>query len=335
MKRLLALSLLCCCAASGVLAAYAFADDPPPAGTTATTATVTTTTSEAAPLPEGVTVGGVTVGGLTPSDAVGALRAFFATPLPVRIGTHVVEIDPTTLAAPSLSKAVQRALAAQPNQQLGLVVTVRRASVQAFVAKLAKQFDSAPVQSRLILRRLRPYLTPAKPGLDLVRWHAELLIAAALAQNRRSTVTLPVKKTPAKASELAHAPVIVIRRSENHLYLYRGPHYVRRFGVATGQAVYPTPLGHFEIIVKWKNPWWYPPNDAWAKGEKPTPPGPSNPLGTRWMGISAPGVGIHGTNNESSIGYSVSHGCIRMHVADSEWLYDHVEVGTPVFIVAA
>ena len=70
---------------------------------------------------------------------------------------------------------------------------------------------------------------------------------------------------------------------------------VRQFGVATGQAVYPTPLGTFQIVVKWKNPWWYPPASPWAKGEKPVPPGPGNPLGTRWMGLSAPGVGIHGT----------------------------------------
>jgi lipoprotein-anchoring transpeptidase ErfK/SrfK len=109
----------------------------------------------------------------------------------------------------------------------------------------------------------------------------------------------------------------------------------RIFAVATGQRVYPTPLGAFQIVVKWKNPWWYPPNSPWAAGEKPIPPGPSNPLGTRWMGLSAPGVGIHGTNNDASIGYSVSHGCIRMHVPDAEWLFDQVDIGTPVFIVPA
>jgi lipoprotein-anchoring transpeptidase ErfK/SrfK len=53
------------------------------------------------------------------------------------------------------------------------------------------------------------------------------------------------------------------------------------------------------------------------------------------MGLSAPGVGIHGTNNDASIGYSVSHGCIRMHVSDAEWLFNHVDIGTPVFIVSA
>ena len=56
---------------------------------------------------------------------------------------------------------------------------------------------------------------------------------------------------------------------------------------------------------------------------------------TRWMGLSAPGVGIHGTPSDASIGYSVSHGCIRMHIPQAEWLFNHVDVGTTVFIVAA
>jgi lipoprotein-anchoring transpeptidase ErfK/SrfK len=128
--------------------------------------------------------------------------------------------------------------------------------------------------------------------------------------------------------------VIVIRRASNLLTLYHGMRIVRQFAVATGQTIYPTPLGRFQIVVKWKNPWWYPPASPWAKGEKPTPPGPGNPLGTRWMGLSAPGVGIHGTPQDGSIGYSLSHGCVRMHIPQAEWLFDHVDVGTPVYIVA-
>jgi L,D-transpeptidase ErfK/SrfK len=81
------------------------------------------------------------------------------------------------------------------------------------------------------------------------------------------------------------------------------------------------------------NPWWRPPDSAWARGLKPIPPGPGNPLGTRWMGLSAPGVGIHGTPDAASIGYSASHGCIRMYIPDATWLFDHVQLGTPVLIV--
>jgi lipoprotein-anchoring transpeptidase ErfK/SrfK len=129
-------------------------------------------------------------------------------------------------------------------------------------------------------------------------------------------------------------PVIVVDRSTNTLRFYSTKKLLRKFPVATGQAIYPTPLGVFRIVEKQLNPWWYPPTyDAWAKGLKPVPPGPSNPLGTRWMGLSAPGVGIHGTDADTSIGYSLSHGCIRMHVPDAEWLFQRVAVGTPVVIL--
>jgi len=128
-------------------------------------------------------------------------------------------------------------------------------------------------------------------------------------------------------------PVIVVNRAGNTLRLYRGSTLVRTFRVATGQSIYPTPAGIWRIVDKQLDPWWYPPTyDAWAKDLKPVPPGPANPLGTRWMGLNAPGVGIHGTDAPASIGYSTSHGCIRMQVLDAEWLFEHVRVGTVVVI---
>jgi L,D-transpeptidase ErfK/SrfK len=129
--------------------------------------------------------------------------------------------------------------------------------------------------------------------------------------------------------------VIVIRRGQHRLFLYRGDKLWQTFGVAVGQQVYPTPTGRFEIVVMWRNPWWFPPDSAWAAGSAPIPPGAGNPLGTRWMGLSAPGVGIHGTPDPASIGYSASHGCIRMLIPQAEWLFRHVKIGTPVFIVPA
>jgi lipoprotein-anchoring transpeptidase ErfK/SrfK len=110
---------------------------------------------------------------------------------------------------------------------------------------------------------------------------------------------------------------------------------VASFGIATGMAAYPTPTGNFRIATKQRNPWWYPPAADWAKGAKPVPPGPGNPLGTRWMGLNVGAVGIHGTPDAASIGYSASHGCIRMRISDAEWLFERVRVGTPVFIRSA
>ena len=160
-------------------------------------------------------------------------------------------------------------------------------------------------------------------------------ILKALHENRRGPLVVPSRLLPEKRSEADFGAVVVIRRVSNRLYLYRGTTFWRRFSVATGQAAYPTPLGRFDIVVKWRDPWWYPPPSPWAQGLKPVPPGPGNPLGTRWMGLSAPGVGIHGTPDPASIGYSASHGCIRMYVPDAEWLFNQVHIGTPVFIVSA
>src|SRR5262249_3587393 len=152
-----------------------------------------------------------------------------------------------------------------------------------------------------------------------------------LRTHHREPIQLPFTTIEPKVTEKSIGNSIVIRRGENHLFLYNGARFIRRFQVATGRSSYPTPLGHFEIVIKERTPWWSPPaGSAWAAGEKPVPPGPGNPLGTRWLGLSAPNVGIHGTPDAASVGYSASHGCIRMRIPEAEWLFDHVDVGDQV-----
>jgi L,D-transpeptidase catalytic domain/Putative peptidoglycan binding domain len=126
--------------------------------------------------------------------------------------------------------------------------------------------------------------------------------------------------------------LVIIRRDAHRLYFYRRARPIRVFTVATGSERLPSPRGRFRIVDKYRHPWWYPPDSVWARHLKPIPPGPGNPLGTRWMGISAPGVGIHGTPDPASIGYSVSHGCFRMSSRDAESLFRLVRVGTRVWI---
>jgi lipoprotein-anchoring transpeptidase ErfK/SrfK len=160
-------------------------------------------------------------------------------------------------------------------------------------------------------------------------------IVRALQSPQIRRIRVATKVVEPERTVLKFGPVIVIRRGANELRYYQGAKLVRKFGVATGQAIYPTPTGTFSIVDMQLNPWWRPPDSDWAKGLKPIPPGPGNPLGTRWMGLSAPGVGIHGTPDDTSIGYSASHGCIRMHIPDAEWLFHHVKLGTPVVITDA
>ena len=125
---------------------------------------------------------------------------------------------------------------------------------------------------------------------------------------------------------------IVVDIGDLKLYLYRDGKLVKSYSVATGSSAYPTPTGSYVVTSKIMNPTWFPPNSDWAKDAEPIPPGVANPLGTRWIGTSAPGVGIHGTPDDSSIGTYASHGCIRMHIWEVEDLYERVVIGMPVII---
>ncbi len=319
MKRLfvfvISLAVLACAPARA-------ADEPVPPTTPAT-------------VPEGVSIGNVPVGGLTPEVATEYVRAQFALPLVLNYGTFVFQAPSEALAVPAVPRAVQQALVAAPNTVVPLTVTVRKGAVRTYVADLADRFARKPVDARLFLRKVKPWIAPEKDGREINRAAGENAVATALTEGLRGPIALVPKTLKAKVTRKSFGPVVVIRRGTNRLYLYNGMRLLRTFGVATGQQQYPTPLGRFHVVVKWKNPWWYPPDSPWAKDKEPVPPGPTNPLGTRWMGISSPGVGIHGTPEPGSIGYSVSHGCIRMRIPDAEWLFEKVPVGTTVFIVSA
>jgi lipoprotein-anchoring transpeptidase ErfK/SrfK len=300
----------------------------------ATTTTTTTTTTTANTIPAGVRVAGVRVGGLTAADAVSAVKLAFQQPLPVVVDRTRLTLLPTRYASAYAATAVARARIAQPGANVKLVVSVRGAPVRTWVAAVERRFARKPVDATLRLERGRPSLTKDRPGRTVDAKRLAAKVIAALHANTRLPVRVHTKTLAPATTVDSFAETIVINRAINRLSLYDRAKLVRTFSVATGQSIYPTPKGVWHIVVKWKNPWWYPPvQDDWAKGLKPVPPGPANPLGTRWMGLNAPGVGIHGTDEPASIGYSASHGCIRMQVPDAEWLFDRVDVGTTVYIL--
>lgn len=339
-----ALALLLACA--GLFASFAVVATAPAqtadtttdttgsTGTTTSTTTTEPTTTAPFVIPDGVSVGGVPVAGMNIEMARATIANFFATSLVLHVGDKQVTLNPRLVEAQAdIDNALYLAEAAQPGDSIPLAVTLNTQLLNKYVISLARRFDEPPVDAKVFLRHMRPWISEGHSGQKLRTFRARNAIRNALKANRRIALTLPMKTIRQHVTKRNFGPVIVIRRGSNRLYLYKGVRFWRRFAVATGQSVYPTPLGHFEIVVKWENPWWYPPNSPWARGEKPVPPGPGNPLGTRWMGLSAPGVGIHGTPNSSSIGYSLSHGCIRMYISDAEWLFQHVNIGTQVFII--
>jgi lipoprotein-anchoring transpeptidase ErfK/SrfK len=286
-------------------------------------------------VPSGVRVAGIRVGGLAPAAATSAVGQAFRQPLTVVVDGKKVQLHPALLAKAYIGPAVARARSARQGTNVRLVVAVRGAKVRAAVASVARRVDRKGRSASLAFSGGRPRIKPQIEGVQLDQGALVQRVVHALTANTRLPVSVRTHTMlPAVTSE-SFGPVILINRATNRLTLFHSDNKVWRvFAVATGQSIYPTPAGHFHIVVKQVDPWWYPPTyDSWASGLSPVPPGPNNPLGTRWMGLSVSGVGIHGTDEPSSIGWNASHGCIRMQVVDSEWLFDHVRVGTTVFIV--
>jgi lipoprotein-anchoring transpeptidase ErfK/SrfK len=288
-------------------------------------------------IPPGVTLAGVSVGGMSNEQAQAALRPAFAQPVRLVYADWRWKLRPARFGAKvAVEEGVARALGARAGAAVPLAPQVDLQEVRRFVRALDKRVSYPAEDAELSgLKGLVPQFKQEKPGVRVLRELTVRRIVRVLQspQLRRTRVAVQALK-PAR-TVTSFGPVIVIRRGANELRYYRGAKLVRKFGVATGQAVYPTPTGTFSVVDKQLNPWWLPPDSPWAEGLKPIPPGPGNPLGTRWMGLSAPGVGIHGTPDDASIGYSASHGCIRMHISDAEWLFHHVNLGTPVVIIDA
>jgi lipoprotein-anchoring transpeptidase ErfK/SrfK len=289
---------------------------------------------------DGVTLAGVDVGGLTAAEAREAVRAFFARPVRMTFAGKRMSARPYWLGARArVPRAVAAALAAPADTALPLRVRILRGAVHTWVQRRANALERRPVSARIKLIGLIPRIVPAKPGRALRRDAARTKIRAVLLAHRRS-VGLPVRWIRPKITAREVGSAVVIKRGSRRLHLYRGSSAgkmsrVRSFRVAVGQPAWPTPLGSFYIRTKTRNPWWYPPSQPWAAGAQPIPPGPGNPLGTRWMGLNIGGVGIHGTYNSGSVGSAASHGCIRMHIGSAEWLFERVRIGTPVYIVAS
>ena len=129
---------------------------------------------------------------------------------------------------------------------------------------------------------------------------------------------------------------ILINIPEMRLYLFfKKRSLVKTFPIGIGITENITPVGHFHIKEKRVSPTWHIPLSLREKyeGRKSIPPGPDNPLGSHWLGFSAKGYGIHGTNFPWAVGRLVTHGCIRLYPEDILHLYSIVPIGTPVNII--
>ncbi len=161
-----------------------------------------------------------------------------------------------------------------------------------------------------------------------VIWITTVLLAMTTA-SAALQVSVPASPAP-KAPEFAQATVrwVLVSLPDRKLALFENGKVVRIYRVAVGKTSTPSPVGEFKIVNRVTNPTYY------HKGQV-IPAGKNNPVGSRWMGLSAKGYGIHGTNQPDSVGKAASTGCIRMGKQDVEDLFEHLSVGDAVEIRAA
>lgn len=175
-------------------------------------------------------------------------------------------------------------------------------------------------------------------------WSVEPALAAAPGIDPTAVGPEPAATTV----EPAFPPLqLVLDRRRRLLKVMEGDRERRRFRVGVGMPGWETPVGSFSVIEKTAYPIWEHP----AKGVR-IPPGPTNPLGSRWIGfhrdckgrrgfngqehLEVKGCvtsGFHGTPNRDSVGGAVSHGCVRLFDEDVKELFDMVQVGTPVTVL--
>ena len=305
---------------------------------------------------DGTTVGGVAVGGLHHQAALDKVRATIEDPLrrPIQVRAESFEAQTTAwdlglrVDVPSavrtaidrsndgnLVQRVWRRVFGSSGPRVQLAPQWGEGEVSALLERAAKAVELAPRNAKVDASSGWVTIVPPKTGrkLDLDRSRAAVLDAA---KNGDGNVDLVTETVPPAVGAEAVQKVILVRTGENMLYLYENGRIAKSWPVATGAAGFPTPTGIWRVNSKLTNPTWTNPRSAWSANMPATiPPGPNNPLGTKALALNAPGILIHATPDRASIGYSVSHGCIRMTEADEADLFGRVSSGTIVAIVNA
>ncbi|MDQ2826450.1 MAG: L,D-transpeptidase/peptidoglycan binding protein [Actinomycetota bacterium] len=305
-------------------------------------------------LPSGAFVGGVDVGGLKVDQAVARVRARVEAPLrrPVKVTVDAFSVRTTPWELGyrvDVPAAVHRAMSSQKGGTVGSRVASRMfgsgeapfvevkpawgpGTLDQVLADAAKAVALAPKDADIDVSTgwVRVVAEKAGKEIDVDASRRSVMDGVALGDDTLRLVARPLKA----AADPSLSKVILVRAGENKLYLYDNGQIVKSWPVATGAAGYLTPPGLWRVTEKIQNPSWYNPGSTWARGLPPViGPGPGNPLGTRALALDAPAILIHATSNSGSIGYSESHGCIRMNEADEAELFSMVGVGTRVAVV--
>jgi lipoprotein-anchoring transpeptidase ErfK/SrfK len=224
------------------------------------------------------------------------------------------------------------------NADLPAKVAYDKSAVKDFVNQLADEIDQDPVDATVVPdgSRLAKRAGESGQAVDKAKMTDEIN-AAAQSPGRDQPVQAVVRTTKPEVTTkdlpAAYPRYIYIDRGGYTLRFYAHLKLVKSYPIAVGQQGLETPAGLYHVTDKQVNPYWHVPNSAWAGSlaGQVIPPGPSNPLQARWIGI-VDGAGIHGTSDIGSLGSAASHGCVRMSIPDVIDLYDRVQYDDPLYV---
>jgi lipoprotein-anchoring transpeptidase ErfK/SrfK len=292
----------------------------------------------------GVKIDGLAVEGMTAAEAKAAVLQQRVAPrrkrfvarfnrlrfpvYPVRLG-YTADVDYAVQA--SLLFGARRAVP-EGGVNIRMRQRVNKKKLRAFLGAKARRGVLSPRDAslRITSKGFKPTKARFGRALNIRKAEAKIQRLILAPKRPRAVAMLPTKRL--KPAVTSAGTGVLVNRNTFKLQFFKGGK-VRTFPIAVGQIGFSTPSGRWSIVTKQRNPWWHPPPSPWAADSDPVPPGPGNPLGTRWMGLNASFIGIHGTPSSGSLGSRASHGCIRMNIGDAEWMFDRVDVGTPVLVI--
>lgn len=309
---------------------------------------------------EGVVIAGVDVGGLNEEEAAALVRRELLRPLRHSLR---VSFDGESWKLPGaklkiradVDEAVEEAVADsrdgglpgrlvryvtgnEVEETISPQVGYSEQAIKRFVNHVADEINREPQNASVEASGESLEVVAGEPGRKLRDNRlTEDLKAAVLSADAPRTIVAHVHSTKPEVTtkEVAsdYPSYLTLDRANFTLRLWQHLKLTKTYTVAVGMEGLETPEGLYAIQEKEENPTWNVPESDWAGSlaGQSIPPGPSNPIKARWMGIYE-GAGIHGTEETYSLGSAASHGCVRMAIPDVEELYDLVEVGTPIYI---
>jgi L,D-transpeptidase-like protein/putative peptidoglycan binding protein len=308
----------------------------------------------------GVRVAGVDVGGLHAQQARALLerrlvhtlgrplrltyggRTFVLEPARAELRVDVDRMLSLALAASRRGGLAGRFLRDVEGRRLHASVRLEAALAQdalaRFVDHVARGIDRPARPATVAPSAAALRVVPGRDGVAVRRGALRDVLAASLLRpggpRTLAIPTRPVRPRWTAATLPRRYPAfILVDRETFTLRFFRSLGLVKTYPIAVGRSGLETPAGLYRIDDKQVNPSWHVPKSAWAGdlAGRVIPPGPSDPIKTRWMGFWN-GSGIHGTDETWSLGHAASHGCIRMSIPDVVELYSMVPLGTPIYV---